>query len=516
MDHTEVLSEKAFRRLVERGEWYRWEGGSRSGWIKLRVLAVYPSHPRALSPSADDAVISVPRILQSTATLDFLGFTEAASAEIFETFQMNSKHPGYVKDMFAYARAHVNIAEYYSRRKDDWASIIEEMGIRPAVRDQILDDRFKELRMTESARFWVLDTIKAKYEFLMALETRILEPLWTFPFASSIGMPPIDDTELDVMKGADTTRLMHTMCHETDRPSQNGIHKLYQLQDVSHSNCEAFWGTLSALHVSKQRELAKHYAEYARVRVREQGHDVVPVGILHITLPKGVLAETVRTSKKRWDRNAARYEDVPTYLDSQAPCSAIIGPIETLNEQNAPEPMRLPSGALATQIGLYGEELFRKINKCCHVWLEFLPDTTEIQEEAESSREEDSEGGVSIGDYSTEGEDLEDELLVQDNVEEQEELDDGVLTNNDSEWLEELEEYIMAPDGFEEPHSRPSPIPAVTPAQAGHPDAPNVELASIPRFATYPGGPMIEVYDHATYLDWLVFSGGGEIVRRDL
>lgn len=496
MDHTQVISEQAFRKLVERGEWFRWEGGSRFGWIKLRVSAIYPGYPEASSPSANDATISVPHILESAATLQFLGFTAAASAEIVETFLMNSKHPGFEKDIFAYARAHVCISDYYSHRKDDWTATIDGMGIRLAVRDQILDARFRDLRMTESARFWVLDTMKAKYEFLKALDSRILDPLGTLPVASSTGMPPIDDTEIDLMRGADTTRLMRTMSMNMDRPSRKGINQLYHLQDVSHTgNCESSWATLSGLYVSKQREVAAQYAEYTRVRVREQGHDVIAVGILHITLPKGVLAESVRTFNMRWRRPVARRQDLPTYADSTARCHAIIGPIATINRHKAPESMRLPSGVVATQVCLYGEEIMRKINERCRVWLEFLPSTIEIQEEAESTEWNELEGGVSIGDDSTEEEDMEGGVLIENYSERQEELNDGVLVRNDSESQEEpdggvlienvserqweLDDWFIVSDCLEAALPRASPMPATTSEQARPSRAPYVGSNSI-------------------------------------
>ena len=161
---TRVLSESAHQTLSGLGEDVPYHGGCQT----IRCVALSES-----SSSDSEASVDIPQILESTEAMEFLGFSAGAAAAILERFLDGSKNiPD--EDILDYAKGHVRSAPDAGTVEDDWNSAMASMGISQALRDQILDPKFSELRLTRNAQFLVLDTIEAKFMFLSSLDTNVL------------------------------------------------------------------------------------------------------------------------------------------------------------------------------------------------------------------------------------------------------------------------------------------------------------------------------------------------------
>lgn len=141
------------------------------------------------------------------------------------------------------------------------------------------------------------------------------------------------------------------------------------------------------LHLSKQRQVAYEYATYAQTRVREQGEDLVGVGILHVIIPRDLLANSAEVYDLAWKEFVWNHRlQLPTperlaYINN---ADVIIGPILMCSQAammkhrdanrnfTVLEPMKLSAGGTASQHALKGISLHRNINKCGRFWVERL------------------------------------------------------------------------------------------------------------------------------------------------
>ena len=140
----------------------------RDGWQRIRCIALSDS-----TCSDSEASFNVPQFLGSAEAMEFLGFAPEAALEIFQRFLDAST---FIEDDFIleYAKGHVRSVPDVGCPEDDWTSAMIAMGITQNLCQQILDPQFTDLRLTQNALFWILDAIKAKFDFLSALDSIIL------------------------------------------------------------------------------------------------------------------------------------------------------------------------------------------------------------------------------------------------------------------------------------------------------------------------------------------------------
>ena len=413
MMSTKVISSEASRWLSEIGE----EIVVTRGWLRLRTSEV------SSSSSDSNATIDIPQALETAETLRFLGFTSTATEAIFNRFeQACTDFPE--STILDFAKGRVRSSTDASTTEDDWASAIDRMGINTALRDQIIDQRFEDLRLTKSARFWVLDTVVAKYRFLEGLDMMVLgrkrNPDTGYTsLQSTLGKSKHDketksvltrpgksgddsasplmvttatdhqtqDFEIELLKGADAPRLRRAIRLDTD-PADSTTNRL---ETVLAAIPGDFSGTQSVLYFSKQRETVYYYVNYARARLLEQGQDVVHVGILHLILPKDLLTDCVEVFADYWKEfvMCCRLQNpVPEHLRYVAHSSVIFGPLLNANDgqvakcvgpsrdYTALDLLRLPSGAAAMQHCLKGDRFIETLNQRSRLWLEITRSLT--------------------------------------------------------------------------------------------------------------------------------------------
>ncbi|KAL8712608.1 MAG: hypothetical protein Q9220_003139 [cf. Caloplaca sp. 1 TL-2023] len=154
---TSIVSAESALLLHEVGQ----DPLSRPGWIKIWA--------KSLSGSDDsEETFDLPSTLESIETLQFMGFDERTSAEIFARFQTSSAYSE--ATIISFAESHIRHSKNASLPEEDWFAAFTDMGLKPSLRGQIMDPRFADLRLCESAQHWALDTIEAKYVFLESVD----------------------------------------------------------------------------------------------------------------------------------------------------------------------------------------------------------------------------------------------------------------------------------------------------------------------------------------------------------
>lgn len=165
---TQVLDSEALAYLRESGGDYSVEGG----YFRVKCTAV--SESMLLSDPDDQSTMLLPRVLESAEAMTVLGFTPEAAAGIIMRFKRallsNSNDT-----ILQHIKATVRSAKDAAFEEDDWDGTMKTMGIDQSMRDRILNPEFSRLRMRETARSWVLDTLEAKVAFLESVNDVVLE-----------------------------------------------------------------------------------------------------------------------------------------------------------------------------------------------------------------------------------------------------------------------------------------------------------------------------------------------------
>jgi len=131
------------------------------------------------SSISDEEAVDIPEVLNSRETLEFCGLSAEISSCIYDSWEQQQQIPGEL----GYGNDVITEAKYFvtkmAEREDawlpehDWRRALANMGASRRLCDAILDESFTNLRKTQSASYWVLNTIEIAWEFLEGLDKRI-------------------------------------------------------------------------------------------------------------------------------------------------------------------------------------------------------------------------------------------------------------------------------------------------------------------------------------------------------
>ena len=158
MSRTAVFSGRSVSLLSECGD----KPIIDEGWQFIKCTSI-----SELSESTDS--VQLPCHIESPESLEFLGFMKEAAETIFVRFSQGSTSDPYAS-IIAYAKAYVHGVEDNSTADGDWNNVMTSVGIATWLRDAVLDAKYTHIRLTASAHFWILDTIEARYSFLVDLD----------------------------------------------------------------------------------------------------------------------------------------------------------------------------------------------------------------------------------------------------------------------------------------------------------------------------------------------------------
>ncbi|KAI9815406.1 MAG: hypothetical protein M1832_005476 [Thelocarpon impressellum] len=164
-----------------------------------------------LSPSSNDPFIEIPYVLNSKETLLFIGLTEAAAESAWQSYLEAVNRPdddGFREEfgeprVITFACSSIEYSELDGYHDDeDWHGKMKAWGINRRLRTAIMDPEYKDIRLTETLKYWVLQAMEADYNALEGLEVRLQElmeleerqtldpsPRQTAPISSSTALP---------------------------------------------------------------------------------------------------------------------------------------------------------------------------------------------------------------------------------------------------------------------------------------------------------------------------------------
>ena len=112
----------------------------------------------ALSSSEEDGTVTVPRELNSIATLKFLGLSKRGAENTWNRYKefLEVRHDDIINFALGTAKGG---HDTFSVDDEDWSSAMKSMSISKDLRRRILNPSYKSIRITKTPREWVLETI---------------------------------------------------------------------------------------------------------------------------------------------------------------------------------------------------------------------------------------------------------------------------------------------------------------------------------------------------------------------
>ncbi|KAI9736301.1 MAG: hypothetical protein M1834_001187 [Cirrosporium novae-zelandiae] len=218
-----------------------------------------------------------PQTLESVETIIYMGYTEAKANEIWKAWlEVEASQAGGNEFQWGFLEYVLPIEKRAENdndageglEEDDWDGMMKWLGVADELRSKIMDPEFVNVRLTESARFWVHDTMELRFLMLeerMEKEARgerghsNQEHATTTPPATSSPQPPCPAppsgfTELWKSKSA----------YRIHRDSNQKI-PLVCLSSKTPSDFRGHMGT--HLYLFAQKEVALNHQQYLRKRV---------------------------------------------------------------------------------------------------------------------------------------------------------------------------------------------------------------------------------------------------------
>lgn len=124
----------------------------------------------ASSSTTHPAFLYLPDSIESEATLVWLGFEPAKAKFLFQSWQGYDPNdivefPGLVTHYIKHFYEDVTGAD-----DDEWNHLFSKLGITQDLKNAILDPQFKQIRLTESCKDWLIDTFEGKFCILTAIQ----------------------------------------------------------------------------------------------------------------------------------------------------------------------------------------------------------------------------------------------------------------------------------------------------------------------------------------------------------
>jgi hypothetical protein len=153
---------------------------NRSSDEEYKDLAL-PSPPSTISSRASsvpmDDFETVPDYLVSRESLVYLGFTDAAANAIWGCWSNWSNDQGRETDggpvtFESVFRSHIygNGIDTFLDDNNAWRETMNNAGINQSLQNAIMTPSCKDMRLMESCKYWLLDTVSAKYASLKEIQ----------------------------------------------------------------------------------------------------------------------------------------------------------------------------------------------------------------------------------------------------------------------------------------------------------------------------------------------------------
>ncbi|EHY58380.1 hypothetical protein HRR83_007256 [Exophiala dermatitidis] len=149
-----------------------------------KVNSHIPLTPVSVLSSAEETArfSTIPDSLISLATLQYLGYDEDTAKRIWQKWinwspgpvvrEIDDDLPGTMSISFIdYAKGYVGgDTDTYDEEDQPWFECMTSWGILPSLQEEIMDPVFKDIRLSETCRFWVRDTMELRYQGLEEIQ----------------------------------------------------------------------------------------------------------------------------------------------------------------------------------------------------------------------------------------------------------------------------------------------------------------------------------------------------------
>lgn len=400
-----VLSHQARDSLTSEGEYYENKG----------EFITIPRSCFTSSSYASAELVDVPTTLKSQTALEWLGFAETSAKSmvaLWEKIQGEKKDASFYDDIIY---ATINLGHDAVNITDDWPEAIRSMGMTKAFRKRIMSQRYNRVRLSETAKFWVVDTVEAKYTFLMGLFNKVLgrhvkqtefvslqsrmakvkveqEGKKTGKelkigesskashslIASTTDQFSAQEAEMVMYKGGKMKRLLNAI-------NQKLTPSTIDLESLASTPPTDFERVGFSLYFTKQKSLAEEFVGYAAERL--DNGKWVEVGLLTLTIPTSMLANMVEIDGSAWKEYVWRqrlndHRNFPNHLGQYEAADILLGgmlqistkKVEEIEESGGNythlEPCKLFDGTIGSQYCFKSRDLVKKANSVCRAWIE--------------------------------------------------------------------------------------------------------------------------------------------------
>ncbi|CAG8018207.1 unnamed protein product [Penicillium nalgiovense] len=279
--------------------------------------------------SSSSSFVSIPDHLISFATLLHLGYNSQTATHIWENWNnwpswgpmRESDDIEYGVPFIDFAKGHIGSALDTCEDDDaQWFHCMELYGISNELREAIMDPKFRQIRLTESCKFWVQDTFKLRYRGLKAVQAASRErEMANRREASRPGQTRSTDSGQRSI--SDSLRMAPWLSHETalspaaTSAAENAPGYTTLFKGVDRARVETLFqdskrvlvgclgsrqpsdfvpGGSGGIYFAIDREVAEYYASYTK---RRDGCSAVV--IVQLTIPNPVIESLPTTRLQR-------------------------------------------------------------------------------------------------------------------------------------------------------------------------------------------------------------------------
>lgn len=139
----------------------------------LRSSSSEESYVSTYETSSSEPSSIIPEYMVSLETFQYIGLIPKVAKSCWKCWinsPEDSRDPGGgPNDFLSFARAHIHNAGPDVSDDQDWEEAMRGWGVAEELIERIMNPEYADLRITQSGKYWVLDTLTLRYEALKGI-----------------------------------------------------------------------------------------------------------------------------------------------------------------------------------------------------------------------------------------------------------------------------------------------------------------------------------------------------------
>ena len=135
-------------------------------------LPTPPSSSVSQEPIPPDHFATIPDFFISRETIIYVSFDDNTASTIWDRWTQRGDDGGpmtFENMLLEYIQSQAN--DIWSEVDSDWYDTMTSFGISKELREATMDPEFKDIRLTQTLKEWLLDTISAQYQCLELIQS---------------------------------------------------------------------------------------------------------------------------------------------------------------------------------------------------------------------------------------------------------------------------------------------------------------------------------------------------------